>query len=220
MQAVGSGLVGVLLPCLTQGSLALACATVEALLQITVAVQGKQAMVSCSQRLLKNDVWHCLVRKCTPALMIQHQKGKHANMLAYTCCCQKETSLEATEQVIDHQTTCCANVKAMSGQLPILVELLEGAPPHLTSCLVELICNCAELPAARKVPLLASQMTIAHLLLPLTLIAIQMMQKQMLMQYVLAHGLPSLHTLPRILVMVTSDHQRRSSRQLPPCFKS
>ena len=39
----------------------------------------------------------------------------------------------------------------MSGQLGVLVELLEGAPPHLTSCLVELICNCAELPAARKV---------------------------------------------------------------------
>ena len=39
----------------------------------------------------------------------------------------------------------------MSGQLAILVELLEGAPSHLTSCLVELICNCAELPAAREV---------------------------------------------------------------------
>ena len=45
MQAVGSGLVNVLLPCLTQGSLTLACATVEALMQITIAVQGKQAMV-------------------------------------------------------------------------------------------------------------------------------------------------------------------------------
>lgn len=44
-QAVGSGLVDVLLPCLTQGSLSLACATVEALMQITIAVQGKQAMV-------------------------------------------------------------------------------------------------------------------------------------------------------------------------------
>lgn len=39
----------------------------------------------------------------------------------------------------------------MSGRLAVLVELLEGAPPHLTSCLVELICNCAELPAAREV---------------------------------------------------------------------
>ena len=39
----------------------------------------------------------------------------------------------------------------MSGQLAVLVELLEGAPPHLTSCLVELICNCAELPAAKEV---------------------------------------------------------------------
>ena len=45
MQAVGSGLVNVLLPCLTQGSSTLACATLEALMQITVAVQGKQAMV-------------------------------------------------------------------------------------------------------------------------------------------------------------------------------
>ena len=45
MQAVGSGLVGALMPCLTQGSLNLACAVVEALMQITIAVQGKQAMV-------------------------------------------------------------------------------------------------------------------------------------------------------------------------------
>lgn len=45
MQAVSSGLVNVLLPCLTQGSLSLACATLEALMQITIAVQGKQAMV-------------------------------------------------------------------------------------------------------------------------------------------------------------------------------
>lgn len=48
MQAVGSGLVNVLLPCLTQGSLTLACATLEALMQITIAVQGKQAMVRAS----------------------------------------------------------------------------------------------------------------------------------------------------------------------------
>ncbi len=46
MQAVGSGLVPALLPCLTQGSLHLACAIVEALMQIMIAVQGKQAMVS------------------------------------------------------------------------------------------------------------------------------------------------------------------------------
>lgn len=39
----------------------------------------------------------------------------------------------------------------MSGRLGDLVELLDGAPPHLTSCLVELISNCAELPAAREV---------------------------------------------------------------------
>lgn len=45
LQAVSSGLVNVLLPCLTQGSLSLACATLEALMQITIAVQGKQAMV-------------------------------------------------------------------------------------------------------------------------------------------------------------------------------
>ena len=57
MQAVGSGLVGVLLPCLTQGSLPLACATVEALMQITVAVQGKQAMVSSSWTLCNQFVW-------------------------------------------------------------------------------------------------------------------------------------------------------------------
>ena len=42
-------------------------------------------------------------------------------------------------------------MQVLSGQLPLLVELLEGAPPHLASCLVELICNCAELPAAKKV---------------------------------------------------------------------
>ena len=57
----------------------------------------------------------------------------------------------------------------MSGQLPVLVELLEGAPPHLTACLVELVCNCAELPAARKVQLLASQIALAYLLLLLGL---------------------------------------------------
>ena len=39
----------------------------------------------------------------------------------------------------------------MSGQLPLLVELLEGSAAHLEACLVELICNCAELPAAIKV---------------------------------------------------------------------
>jgi len=33
----------------------------------------------------------------------------------------------------------------------LLVELLEDAPSHLASCLVELICNCAELPAAKRV---------------------------------------------------------------------
>ena len=48
-QAIGSGLVNVLLPCLTQGSLSLACATLEALMQITIAVQGKQAMVRVTQ---------------------------------------------------------------------------------------------------------------------------------------------------------------------------
>ena len=42
-------------------------------------------------------------------------------------------------------------MQVLSGQLPLLVELLEDAPPHLGSCLVELICNCAELPAAKKV---------------------------------------------------------------------
>ena len=45
MQAVEEGLVDALLPCLTQGSTTLACAAVEALMQITIAVQGKQAMV-------------------------------------------------------------------------------------------------------------------------------------------------------------------------------
>ncbi|DBB14617.1 hypothetical protein WJX82_001687 [Trebouxia sp. C0006] len=82
-EAVGSGLVAAMLLCLTQGSLSLSTATVEAFMQITIAVQGKQAMV-------------------------------------------------------------------LSGQLPLLVELLEDAQPHLASCLVELICNCAELPAAKK----------------------------------------------------------------------
>lgn len=47
IQAVASGVVAAMLPCLTQGSLTLASATVEALMQITIAVQGKQAMVSC-----------------------------------------------------------------------------------------------------------------------------------------------------------------------------
>jgi len=42
-------------------------------------------------------------------------------------------------------------MQVLSGQLPLLVELLEDAQPHLASCLVELICNCAELPAAKKV---------------------------------------------------------------------
>jgi len=52
MQAVGSGLVVAMLPCLTQGSLSLSTATVEAFMQITIAVQGKQAMVSQSVPLL------------------------------------------------------------------------------------------------------------------------------------------------------------------------
>ncbi len=52
MQAVGSGLVVAMLPCLTQGSLSLSTATAEAFMQITIAVQGKQAMVSRSVPLL------------------------------------------------------------------------------------------------------------------------------------------------------------------------
>lgn len=46
-----------------------------------------------------------------------------------------------------------AMLQVLSGQLPLLVELLEDAPPHFSSCLIELICNCAELPAAKKVRL-------------------------------------------------------------------
>ena len=45
VQAVEGELVTALLPCLTQGSVSLACSAVEALMQITIAVQGKQAMV-------------------------------------------------------------------------------------------------------------------------------------------------------------------------------
>ena len=51
VQAVGSGQVEVLLSSLTRGSLALACAAVEALMQITIAVQGKQAMVGLTSTL-------------------------------------------------------------------------------------------------------------------------------------------------------------------------
>lgn len=47
---------------------------------------------------------------------------------------------------------CTNGVQALSGQMGLLLELLDEASPHLTSCLVELICNCAELPAAKKVP--------------------------------------------------------------------
>ena len=61
MQAVGSGLVNVLLPCLTQGSLTLACATVEALMQITIAVPGKQAMVRRNQC----GIRFCFLAQCT-----------------------------------------------------------------------------------------------------------------------------------------------------------
>ena len=47
---------------------------------------------------------------------------------------------------------CTNGMQAVSGQMELLVELLDEASPHLTSCLVELICNCAELPAAKQVP--------------------------------------------------------------------
>ena len=46
VQAVNAGLVPILLSCLTRGSLALTVACTEALMQITVGVKGKQAMVS------------------------------------------------------------------------------------------------------------------------------------------------------------------------------
>ena len=57
MQAVGSGLVVAMLPCLSQGSLSLSTAIVEAFMQITIAVQGKQAMVSHSLPLLLHWVF-------------------------------------------------------------------------------------------------------------------------------------------------------------------
>ena len=42
-------------------------------------------------------------------------------------------------------------MQVVTGQLPLLIELLDGAAPYLTACLVELICNCGELLAAKKV---------------------------------------------------------------------
>lgn len=47
VQAVNAGLVPLLLACMTKGSMALTAASAEALMQITVGVKGKQAMVSC-----------------------------------------------------------------------------------------------------------------------------------------------------------------------------
>ena len=52
VQAVSAGLVPMLLACMTKGSMALTVVSVEALMQITVGVKGKQAMVS--QTLLTN----------------------------------------------------------------------------------------------------------------------------------------------------------------------
>ena len=46
VQAVSAGLVPLLLACMTKGSMALTIAAAEALMQITVGVKGKQAMVS------------------------------------------------------------------------------------------------------------------------------------------------------------------------------
>lgn len=45
VQAVSAGLVPLLLACMTKGSMALTVAAAEALMQITVGVKGKQAMV-------------------------------------------------------------------------------------------------------------------------------------------------------------------------------
>ena len=45
VQAVSAGLVPMLLACMTKGSMALTVASTEALMQITVGVKGKQAMV-------------------------------------------------------------------------------------------------------------------------------------------------------------------------------
>ena len=56
MQAVAAGLVPILLSCMTRGSLALTVACVEYLMQITVGVRGKQAMVRACNAPLDGSV--------------------------------------------------------------------------------------------------------------------------------------------------------------------
>lgn len=53
MQAVSAGLVPILLACMTKGSMALTIASAEALMQITVGVKGKQAMVRLCETLVQ-----------------------------------------------------------------------------------------------------------------------------------------------------------------------
>ena len=89
-QAVSSGLVNVLLPCLTQGSLSLACATLEALMQITIAVQGKQAMV----RVTQCDNWIFVFSR---QLDIQFSESANSCLVAYLESLQSSSSIEQTK---------------------------------------------------------------------------------------------------------------------------